>query len=232
MKKIVTTVLALSFATGATAVISSNTSLTSYTDQVSYSMGFKTGEAMKKRDVAINTTAFAQGLQAGYQNQKSALTAQQMQTVLTKMQTEMMQKMQQQFQQQAATNKKAGQAFLDQNKTKPGIVTLPSGLQYKVIDAGKGTSPTGNDTVTVNYEGTFLNGKVFDSSYQRGKPISFAVKDVIKGWQEALTHMKPGATWMLYIPSNLAYGPQGSMGGIGPNETLVFKVDLINIKKS
>lgn len=231
MKRLLTTALIAGFATAAFAT-TPNSSLTSFTDQVSYSMGFKTGQAMKMRDLSVNTTTFSQGLQDGYQNQKSQLSDETMKTVLTKMQTDMMKKMQQELQKKAAENAKTGETFLEKNKKETGVVTSPSGLQYKIIDAGHGNSPSANDTVTVNYEGSLIDGKVFDSSYQRGKPISIPVKAVIPGWQEALTHMKPGATWMLYVPPKLAYGERGSMGGIGPNETLVFKVNLISVKKS
>ena len=154
-----------------------------------------------------------------------------MQTALLNMQKEVAKKMQNQYNQIAEQNEKTGELFLAQNAKKKGVITTASGLQYNVINSGKGNHPTPNDTVTVNYEGKLINGKVFDSSYQRGTPATFKVGDVIQGWQQALTLMKPGATWMLYIPSNLAYGKQGAPGIIGPNETLIFKVDLLSIKQ-
>lgn len=206
--------------------------LTTDTGKLSYSMGFKTGEAMKTHTITIDTQDFSQGLQDGYQGTKPKLSEADMQSSLSSMQKQMVQKMQQQYAQDAEKNMQEGQTFLTNNAKAPGIVTLPSGLQYKVIDAGKGESPSLNDTVTVNYEGKLLNGTVFDSSYKRGQPATFKVGNVIQGWQDALTHMKPGATWMLYIPSDLAYGKQGSMGAIGPNETLIFKVDLLSVKKA
>lgn len=131
----------------------------------------------------------------------------------------------------ADKNQAAGTAFLSANKAKPGVVTLPSGLQYKVIKSGTGDMPTANDTVTVNYAGTLIDGTEFDSSYKRGEPISFPVSGVIPGWTEALKLMKVGSTWELYIPANLAYGANGASPVIGPNETLIFKVDLLGIKK-
>lgn len=128
-------------------------------------------------------------------------------------------------------NKMKGEAFLAANKTKPGVVTLPDGLQYKVITDGTGPKPTDADTVTVDYAGTLVNGTEFDSSYKRGEPATFPVAGVIPGWTEALKLMKTGSVWELFIPATLAYGEQGAPPVIGPNETLIFKVHLIDIKK-
>ena len=129
-------------------------------------------------------------------------------------------------------NKTAGEAYLTANKDKPGVVTLPSGLQYKIIQEGDGATPTANDVVTVHYSGTLIDGTEFDSSYKRGTPASFPVGGVIRGWTEALKLMKVGSTWELYIPANLAYGERGAPPVIGPNETLIFTVKLIDVKKS
>lgn len=126
--------------------------------------------------------------------------------------------------------KKQGEAFLLKNKSKKGVITLPSGLQYEVITQGTGKKPGNNDMVTVDYEGKLLNNQVFDSSYKRGQPAVFPVNGVIPGWTEALQLMNEGSTWILYIPSTLAYGEAGAGGLIGPNETLVFKVHLISVK--
>jgi FKBP-type peptidyl-prolyl cis-trans isomerase FklB len=123
----------------------------------------------------------------------------------------------------------AGAAFLAANKTKPGVISLPDGLQYKVITDGNGPQPTSNDTVTVNYAGKLINGTEFDSSYKRGQPAIFPVNGVIPGWVEALQLMKVGSVWELYIPASLAYGAQGAPPAIGPNETLIFKVELLGI---
>jgi FKBP-type peptidyl-prolyl cis-trans isomerase FklB len=128
-------------------------------------------------------------------------------------------------------NQLTGEAFLAENKKKPGVVTLPDGLQYKVMTEGKGPKPTATDTVTVNYAGSLINGTEFDSSYKRGEPLSFPVGGVIPGWVEALQLMHTGSTWMLYIPANLAYGENGAPPAIGPNETLIFKVELLAVKK-
>lgn len=133
---------------------------------------------------------------------------------------------------QVNSGQSAGEAFLAANKSKPGVVTLPDGLQYKVLVKGDGPSPSANDTVTVDYAGTLVNGTEFDSSYKRGQPATFPVNGVIAGWTEALQLMRVGATWELYIPASLAYGQDGAPPVIGPNETLIFKVKLISINKS
>ncbi len=125
---------------------------------------------------------------------------------------------------------KEGADFLAANKTKDGVVTLPSGLQYKIVTAGTGAKPTAKDTVVCNYRGTFINGTEFDSSYKRGQPASFPVGGVIKGWTEALQLMPVGSKWQLFVPPDLAYGERGAGGAIGPNQTLVFDVELISIK--
>jgi len=129
-------------------------------------------------------------------------------------------------------DKITGDAFLTANKIKPGVVTLPDGLQYKVIKEGSGPKPAATDTVTVNYAGTLIDGTEFDSSYKRGQPATFPVGGVIAGWTEALQLMKVGSTWELYIPAALAYGANGAPPVIGPNQTLIFKVELLSINKS
>lgn len=130
-----------------------------------------------------------------------------------------------------ATKKMPGEAFLDANKNKPGVITLPDGLEYKIIKQGNGPKPTETDTVTVNYAGKLVDGTEFDSSYKRGQPASFPVVGVIPGWTEALKLMPVGSTWELYVPASLAYGDQGAPPSIGPNETLIFKVELLGIQK-
>jgi FKBP-type peptidyl-prolyl cis-trans isomerase FklB len=133
-------------------------------------------------------------------------------------------------QQLADKNQKEGEVFLAENKKKKGVVTLPSGLQYHVITAGTGKIPKATDTVTTHYRGTLIDGTEFDSSYKRGEPASFPVNGVIKGWTEALQLMKVGSKWQLFIPSNLAYGPQGAGQVIGPSATLIFEIELLSIK--
>jgi len=131
----------------------------------------------------------------------------------------------------AEKNRSEGEAFLAENKTKEGVVTLDSGLQYKVLAAGDGAKPTVDDKVVCNYRGTSVDGREFESSYKRQKPATFALRKVIQGWREALQLMPVGSKWQLFIPANLAYGARGSRGGIGPNQTLVFEVELLSIRE-
>jgi FKBP-type peptidyl-prolyl cis-trans isomerase FklB len=127
-------------------------------------------------------------------------------------------------------NKKVGDAFLAANKTKEGVVTLPSGLQYKILTAGDGAKPTAADSVVCNYKGTLINGKEFDASSKHGGPATFPVGGVIKGWTEALQLMPVGSKWQLFVPADLAYGQRGAGGDIGPGATLIFEVELLSIK--
>jgi FKBP-type peptidyl-prolyl cis-trans isomerase FklB len=153
-----------------------------------------------------------------------------MKQVLNDFQKKMMAKRAEEMNKQAQENKAKGDAFLASNKSKPGVVVLPSGLQYKIITAGKGAKPSKEDTVTVDYTGKLINGTVFDSSEKTGKPATFKVTQVIPGWTEALQLMPAGSTWELYIPANLAYGERSVGGAIGPNETLIFNVHLISVE--
>jgi FKBP-type peptidyl-prolyl cis-trans isomerase FklB len=152
-------------------------------------------------------------------------------TTLKDFENEMKEKMQSEMQNSSAPNKMAGKKFLEENKKKPGVTELPSGLQYEVIKEGNGASPTASSTVTTHYTGTLIDGTVFDSSVERGQPAQFPVNGVIKGWTEALQLMKPGAKWKLYIPSDLAYGDGGSPPKIQPGATLIFEVELISVDK-
>jgi FKBP-type peptidyl-prolyl cis-trans isomerase FklB len=134
------------------------------------------------------------------------------------------------MQQAGETNKKQGDAFLAANKGKEGVVTLPSGLQYKILSAGTGPKPATSDSVVCNYRGTLIDGTEFDSSYKRGQPATFPVGGVIKGWTEALQLMPVGSKWQLFVPSELAYGERGTGADIGPNAVLIFEVELLSIQ--
>jgi len=174
----------------------------------------------------------AKGLQDGMSGSQLQLTEDQMKEVLNKFQKDLMAKRNAEFTKKSEENKAKGDAFLSQNKAKEGVVTLPSGLQYKIIEKGDGAKPGKEDTVTVDYTGQLINGEVFDSSEKTGKPATFKVSQVIPGWTEALQLMPAGSTWEVYVPASLAYGPRSVGGPIGPNETLVFKIHLLSVNKS
>jgi FKBP-type peptidyl-prolyl cis-trans isomerase len=160
---------------------------------------------------------------------KTLLTDDEAQAAIMAVQTEVRKQQQEKAQEAGAANKKQGDAFLADNKTKEGVVTLPSGLQYKILTAGTGPKPTASDSVVCNYRGTFIDGKEFDSSYKRGQPATFPVTGVIKGWTEALELMPVGSKWQLFVPSDLAYGDAGRPG-IEPSSTLIFEVELLSIE--
>jgi FKBP-type peptidyl-prolyl cis-trans isomerase FklB len=202
-------------------------------EKLSYSIGADLGRNFKRQGIDISTAAMAKGLQDGLSGGQLQLTDQQMRDVLNKFQKDLMTKRTADFNKKAEENKAKGEAFLNQNKTKEGVVSLPSGLQYKIIQKGEGAKPGKDDTVTVEYTGSLINGQVFDSTEKTGKPpATFKVSQVIPGWSEALQLMPSGSTWELYVPASLAYGPRGVGGPIGPNETLIFKVHLLSVKKA
>lgn len=198
-------------------------------EKFSYALGMKMGENLHKQSVPLDPAILARGLKDGLAGTKPLLTDDEAQAAIMEVQTDMRKKQQEKMQLEGAANKKEGDAFLAENKTKEGVVTLPSGLQYKILKDGTGPKPTASDTVSCNYRGTFINGKEFDSSYKTGQPVSFPVSGVIKGWTEALQLMPVGSKWQLYIPSDLAYGDSGRPG-IDPSSTLIFEVELLSIE--
>ncbi len=190
--------------------------------------GYKQG--LEKQSVEFDANLIAQGVKDALSGAKTRLTEDEAKAVLTEVQNEVNKQRQEKMKEAAAKNKTEGEAFLAANKSKDGVVTLPSGLQYKILTAGIGPKPTASDQVVCNYRGTLINGTEFDSSYKSGKPATFGVGQVIKGWTEALQLMPVGSKWQLYIPSSLAYGERGGPGGaIGPNEALIFEVELLSI---
>jgi len=200
-------------------------------DKLSYAIGMDLGENFKSQSIDIDAGKLADGIKDVMSGGKPLLTTEQREATLNKFQKDFKAKQETDMKQKAEKNKQAGIAFLSANKAKAGVVVLPSGLQYKIVEAGTGAMPTDQDVVTVDYEGSLINGTVFDSSYKRGKPVTFTVGEVIPGWKEALKLMKTGSTWTLVVPADLAYGEKGLVAGgpIGPNEALVFKVKLISI---
>ncbi|MDQ5884064.1 MAG: FKBP-type peptidyl-prolyl cis-trans isomerase FklB [Pseudomonadota bacterium] len=199
--------------------------------KVSYSIGVDLGRSIKKQNLDLDMSVLVKGLQEGYAGGATLLSDDQMKEVLTNFQKQFIAKKNAEMEAMAKKNLDTGKAFLENNKKQSGIVTLADGLQYKIITAGKGAKPGPNDTVTVNYTGKLINGQVFDSSDKQGHPISFQVNQVIKGWTEVLQLMPVGSTWEVYIPADLAYGQQAVGPMIGPNETLIFSIQLLSIQK-
>jgi FKBP-type peptidyl-prolyl cis-trans isomerase FklB len=199
-------------------------------DKFSYAIGMNMGTNMRKQSVDIDPAILLRGIKDGLAGGKLLLTDEEARAVLTELQTGLRARQEGERKHAAESNAKEGEAFLASNKTKPGVIALPSGLQYKVVTQGSGPKPALTDTVVCNYRGTLINGTEFDSSYKRGEPASFAVNGVIRGWTEALQLMPVGSKWQLFIPSALAYGERGAGGDIGPNTTLLFEVELLSIK--
>ncbi len=200
-------------------------------DKISYSMGVDIGKRLKQQSIDFDPDLFAKGLKDVYSGGEVLLTDQEIKETLTAFQKTLIAKQAEARKHMGEKNKQEGDAFLIENKQKEGVTTLPSGLQYTVIEAGTGKTPKATDTVVTNYRGTLINGTEFDSSYKRGKPATFPVNGVIKGWTEALQLMKEGAKWKLFIPSDLAYGERGAGNTIGPNATLIFDIELISVKE-
>lgn len=205
------------------------TELKTYTDSVSYIIGADIGSNLKKNFIDINLDVFIAAFLDAGKGADTLITPEQKQQVMTRLQQEIQAKQQAKQAQEAQAGKDAGRKFLNENRSKPGVVETPSGLQYKVLTMGAGPKPGPDDEVTVNYEGRLLDGKIFDSSYERNQSASFPLTGVIKGWTEGLQLMNTGSVYEFYIPSDLAYGDKG-VGQIPGGSVLIFKVELISIK--
>ena len=204
--------------------------LTSPKEKRSYALGVNIGTGLGKQGMDIDAALLAKGLQDALAGKKTLLTQEEVQAVLAEFQAEMQKKQAAAMQQAAETNKKAGDAFLAANKAKEGVVTLPSGLQYKVLKAGKGKKPGDDDGVTCRYRGSLLDGTEFDNSDTMGMPVTFFVKDsVIDGWKEALKLMPAGSKWQIFVPSELAFGEKGAGRDIGPNAAIIYEIELLAI---
>jgi FKBP-type peptidyl-prolyl cis-trans isomerase FklB len=206
-------------------------------DKESYAIGLNIGKSIHRDGVDVDPNILSRGMKDALSGAKPALTDDEAKAVMMSLQTRVRKQQAEQTQVAAEAakkvgeaNKTAGDAFLAANKTKEGIVTLPSGLQYKILTQGTGPKPTAADTVVCNYKGTLLDNTEFDSSYSRNQPLTIPVSGVIKGWTEALQLMPVGSKWQLFIPSDLAYGPQAK-GPIGANSTLIFEVELLSIQE-
>jgi FKBP-type peptidyl-prolyl cis-trans isomerase FklB len=200
------------------------------TDQqkLSYAIGHNIAQNLKQQNIELDTVALSAAFDDILSDKESRLTPEEMRNAIMGYQREKMKEREA----KGEKNKSEGLAFLEKNKKKEGVKVTKSGIQYKVIKAGKGKKPKASDTVKVHYRGTLIDGREFDSSYKRKEPAKFPLRGVIKGWQEILPMMKTGAKWHIAVPSELAYGPRGQGGMIGPNSTLVFEIELLSIEKS
>jgi FKBP-type peptidyl-prolyl cis-trans isomerase len=199
-------------------------------EKVSYAIGMEMGKGVKAQGIDVDPAILAQGLRDAMSGAKPQMSEDELKQVITGLQTEMRQKQMQAQEMAASENKTKGDAFLAENGKKDGVVTLPDGLQYKILTTGQGKKPAETDTVMCNYKGTFVDGTEFDSNAQAGKPVPFEVKNVIPGFKEVLQMMPVGSKWQVFVPSTLAYGERGAGGVIGPNATLVFEIDLVSIQ--
>jgi len=204
--------------------------LKSQKDKLSYALGSDLGKQLRRQSVDVDAALFGKGLADGLSGSKTLLTEEEVRAAIAALEAEVKEKQAQATKAAAEENRKAGEAFLAENKKREGIVTLPSGLQYKVLKAGDGKKPAEADTVVCQYRGTLIDGTEFDSSYKRNQPGAFAVKGVIAGLSEALQLMPVGSKWQLFIPSSLAYAERGAGNRFGPNAALIFEVELISIK--
>ena len=233
MKFIFGSALAVLFSVvGVVSLAQDATNLSTVKQQTSYALGFQSGIGLKQNKVDIDLQAFSRGMQDSYNNKKPALTQLQMHQAMENLGKNLRAKQMQSLKTLKAKNLKISQNFLAKNKQKPGVKVLASGIQYKILSKGNGSKPKLSDRVTVDYEDALIDGTIFDSSYQRGKPATFVLSQVIQGWQDAMQAMPVGSTWMVYIPAKLAYGEDGIPGKIEPNQALIFKIHLISIDKT
>jgi len=214
----------------ATATSATNAALPTDKEKFSYAIGMNLAAGLKQQKVDIDPDTLLRGLKDALAGGKTLLTPEEEQLAIVQLQAQIRKAQEDELKRLGEENMKNGADFLAANKTKEGVVALPSGLHYKILTAGTGDKPSATDTVTCNYRGTLLDGSEFDSSYKRGQPASFPLNGVIKGWTEALQLMPVGSKWQLFIPPDLAYGPRGAGGVIGPNATLIFEVELLSIK--
>ena len=205
-------------------------SLTTDKDKTSYAIGLDLGNKLKSQSIDVDTSVLMRGMNDGISGTKPLMSEEDMRTSLTALSTQIRAKQTAMLKDLSEKNKSEGDAFLAENKSKEGVVALPSGLQYKILKAGDGPKPAASDSVVCNYKGTLISGKEFDSSYKRGQPATFPVSGVIKGWTEALQLMPVGSKWQLFIPPDLAYGDRGAGADIQPDSTLIFEVELMSIQ--
>ena len=226
MKRVLVLLLVSIFAVGS---VYAEDTLKTKQEKLGYAIGMNIASNMKQQKVDVDADQLAAGLTAVLKGEETVLTQEEMGQILMAYQQEMQMQQMAKAAEEAAKNEKLSKAFLAENGKKDGVVTLPSGLQYKILKAGTGASPTVDSKVQVHYRGSLIDGTEFDSSYKRGEPASFPVNGVIAGWTEALPLMKEGGKWQLVIPASLAYGENGAPPTIPPNATLVFEVELLKV---
>ncbi|MCF6346640.1 MAG: FKBP-type peptidyl-prolyl cis-trans isomerase [Thiomicrorhabdus sp.] len=224
MKKIL--LVSLGLALSSSAFADSN-NLKTIEQKASYTLGADIAKNFRAQGLEIDVKSFSLGLDDALQNRDLKLTEEEMMSSINTVKENMQKQQLEKQQSLARTNLDEGKAFLAKNAKKEGITTLDSGVQYKVLTKGEGSSPTAEDTITAHYRGTLLDGTEFDSSYQRDAPLTLQMGSVIKGWGEVLKIMKPGSKWEVYIPAEMAYGEKGAGDAIGPNQTLIFTIELI-----
>jgi FKBP-type peptidyl-prolyl cis-trans isomerase FklB len=230
--RIITILIILSFIWAYPTIADENLILKDQKDKMSYSYGVETADKIKKMPMKLNIEMLIMGIKDGLSGGKLLLTEREIRETLITLQKEMTAKTDDQKKALAEKNKREGEAFLAENKKKEGVVTLPSGLQYKVFREGTGKSPKDTDWVTIHFRGSLIDGTVFEDTYKSfNQPVAFALKGMVPGWAEGLKLMKEGAKWQLFIPSELAMGERGSGTLIGPNATLILEVELISIQE-
>jgi FKBP-type peptidyl-prolyl cis-trans isomerase FklB len=198
--------------------------LESVQEKASYGFGFQIGRTLGRQGMELTFQNLVQGLRDGLAGNQPPIQDQELFSAMQEHQREMVTRL-------ATRNKEQGEAFLQANQEKEGVVTLESGLQYQVLEQGDGPTPRASDRVRTHYHGTLIDGTVFDSSVEAGEPVSFGVNEVIPGWTEALQRMKVGDKWRIFVPSELGYGPQGAGADIGPNSVLIFDIELLAIEQ-
>ena len=232
MKKQVITLASAVSMIATSALLTTNTlaeeaPLSTDNQKFSYGVGMQIGQSISRQKVKVDQDALILAIKDALEGKEPRVPLDELQRVMEAEEKKIA------AQQTASSDKnlEIGKAFLAENKKLDGVKTTDSGLQYRVITAGSGVNPKTTDTVTVHYRGTLIDGQEFDSSYKREQPATFPLNGVIKGWQEALPMMKEGGKWEIFVPSDLAYGPKGAGGAIGPNETLIFEIELLKIGK-
>ena len=227
---LILSIVVLTFTFTANISATQKTKLVSEKEKISYSIGLSIGNNFKQQKIDIEMDSLAQGIEDALTGAKQKMTQEEIRQTMEAFRRQMQARAESNRQAASSGNQVEGEKFLAQNKKRKNVVTLASGLQYEIVNKGSGKRPGLTDTVVTHYKGTLISGKEFDSSYKRGQPAEFPVNGVIKGWTEALQLMQQGAKWKLYIPADLAYGSRGAGNSIGPNEALIFEIELLEVK--